>query len=307
MNILMIGHSGSGKTTYMGGLYKLYGDDPNGFGLWTGDSGKRSRLQELSNRVASGKYPSGTDIAEEYNFWLQYDNKLLIPFNWFDYRGGALSESSKYSKDAEELIRRIENADALIVFLDGAKIVNMTEDDLEDEYETLVWCIQKAISKRAVDSHYFPVSFVITKGDLYDRYDTLINSPGLNYFMPIVETIAKSKVSAGMIGVIEVSSTGMFNIPAPLMFSLYYGMHHYIAERVRNINSEVDRYNSLDPGVFDDIFSTVFGVDSDRKKAQKCIEKVEEEKSRLEMLESLGKILEEYLADLEKKGHILKF
>ena len=34
MDILMIGHSRSGKTSYMAGLYKLYGDAPNGFGLW---------------------------------------------------------------------------------------------------------------------------------------------------------------------------------------------------------------------------------------------------------------------------------
>ena len=30
MDILMIGHSRSGKTSYMAGLYKLYGDAPNG-------------------------------------------------------------------------------------------------------------------------------------------------------------------------------------------------------------------------------------------------------------------------------------
>ena len=33
MNILMIGHSQSGKTSYMAGLYKLYGDKAEGFGL----------------------------------------------------------------------------------------------------------------------------------------------------------------------------------------------------------------------------------------------------------------------------------
>lgn len=47
MDILMIGHSRSGKTSYMAGLYKLYGDDPEGFGLWMSDSAKSQKLKKL--------------------------------------------------------------------------------------------------------------------------------------------------------------------------------------------------------------------------------------------------------------------
>lgn len=303
----MIGHSGSGKTTYMGGLYKLYGDDPNGFGLSLNDSSKRTHLQELGKKIMSGRYPSGTDIAEEYKFWLQYDNTRLIPFNWYDYRGGALLESSKYSREAELLIQKIEKSDALIVFLDGAKIVNMSDDDLEEEYETSVWCIQKALSKRASDEHYFPISFVITKGDLYEKYDVLYNSPGVEYFLPVIKNIAESKVAAGMLGVVEASSSGIFNVSAPLMFSLYYGMHHYIAERVKNFEAELERFNRLDPGIFDDIFSTIIGVKSDREMACECFARMQNEKEHWEMLEGLGEVLGKSLENLTNDNRIIRF
>ncbi len=123
MNILMVGHSRAGKTSYMAGLYKQFGDEPEGFGLWMSDSNKRDNLIRLADGIMRGYYPNGTDIASQYLFYLQYDNELLIPFNWYDYRGGALSESSKYSADAQELLRRMNSADALIVFLDGEKLL----------------------------------------------------------------------------------------------------------------------------------------------------------------------------------------
>lgn len=307
MKILMIGHSRSGKTSFMAGLYKLYGDDPEGFGLWMSDSSKKANLKKMGDNIARGYYPAGTDIASEYKFWLQYDNELLIPFDWYDYRGGALSETSKTSPDAQRLIEQIDIADALIVFLDGEKIVDMEDDDLEEEYDVLLWAIQKSISNRATNGSYFPISFVITKGDLYQTYEPLYTSPGLKYFMPILKNVSQSDVAAGMIGVVEVSKDGINNVFFPLIFSLYYGMHHYINERVSSINAEIDRYNNLDPGLLDDIGSFLFGGKPDREKAQECIQKIEKEKVQLQTLESLSEVMEKILAYCRENSLIIQF
>lgn len=307
MNILMIGHSQSGKTSYMAGLYKQYGDEQEGFGLWMSDTNKRERLEKLATNISRGQYPAGTDIARQYEFWLQYDNKLLIPFNWYDYRGGALSENSKNSPDAKKLISQINQADALIVFLDGKKIVNMTDDDLEEEYDVLFWAIQKSISQRSSNGHYFPISFIITKGDLYQSYEPLYNSPGFEYFMPIMKNISQSEVAAGMVGIVEVSKEGISNVFAPLIFSLYYGMHHYIEDRLSSLNAEIEYYNSLDPGFWDDLGSLLFGGESDSQKAEKSIEKIKEEKNRLETLDALSDVMGEMLAYFVDKNLIIKF
>ncbi len=130
----------------------------------------------------------------------------------------------------------------------------MTVDDLEEEYDILLWAIQNTVSKRSSDGTYFPVSFIITKGDLYHSYDILLNSPGLNYFMPLIKNLSNSKNAAGMIGVVEVSKDGISNVFSPLIFSLYYGMHHYINERIESMNVEIEKYNSYDPGLIDDFF-----------------------------------------------------
>ena len=307
MKILMVGHSRSGKTSYMSGLYHLYGDDPKGFGLWMSNSSKKANLKRLGDQISNGRYPSGTDISSVYNFWLQYDNELLIPVDWYDYRGGALSETSNISKDAQALVSQISTADALIVFLDGEKITKMTDDDLEEEYDVLIWAIQKSISNRASKGHYFPISFVITKGDLYSTYDPLYGSAGLNYFMPIITTIRESQVAAGMIGVVEVSMEGIHNVFAPLIFSLYYGMHHYEEERIRNAKEEIEKYKNLYPNIFDDIWSAFWGKDSDRAKARKCIDNYNEEIEKLKTLDSLSEVMNKMLEMFCEKNMIIKF
>jgi len=290
----MIGHSRSGKTSYMAGLYKLYGDDPNGFGLWMSDSSKSQKLKTLGANIDKGIYPEGTDIAAEYNFWLQYDNSLLIPFNWYDYRGGALLESSKNSKDAQALVDKINNADALIVFLDGEKITSLTDDDLEEEYEVLMWAIQKAVANRSSEGNYFPISFIITKGDLYDNYSVLIDSPGVDFFMPLLKNIKNSKNSVGMLGVVEVSQEGIFNVSAPLFFSLNYGLHHYAEERLSYINSEIKKYEDRS------WLGKIWHSDD-------FLEKMKNEKNKLEELEALNNVLQKIVNKLKDDNKIIVF
>lgn len=308
MDILMIGHSRSGKTSYMAGLYKEFGNKERGIGIWTSDSSKQSKLKRIADNISRGIYPTGTDIASEYDFWLQIDNRLVIPFNWYDYRGGALSESSKTSRDAQKLIEKIENADALIVFLDGEKIVEDTDEDAEDDYEILLWAIQKAVSRKHLGSgNYFPISFVITKGDLYSDYSPLYDSDGLEYFTPFFKTIRDGNTVAGMISICEVAKTGVYNVFAPLLFSLYYGMPEYIGKRMDAINKEIDYYNTLYPNILDDIWTTIFGGTSDRELARKSLQKIEEEKQNLEYLESMSKDMWDALNSLADNNHIIKF
>lgn len=308
MDILMIGHSRSGKTSYMAGLYKEFGNKEKGIGIWTSDYSKQSKLKRIADNISHGIYPTGTDIASEYDFWLQIDNRLVIPFNWYDYRGGALSESSKTSRDAQKLIEKIENADALIVFLDGEKIVEDTDEDAEDDYEILLWAIQKAVSRKRLGSgNYFPISFVITKGDLYADYSPLYDSDGLEYFTPFFKTIRDGNTVAGMISICEVAKTGVYNVFSPLLFSLYYGMPEYISKRMDAINKEIDYYNTLYPNILDDIWTTIFGGTSDRELARKSLQKIEEEKQNLEYLESMSKDMWDALNSLAENNHIIKF
>lgn len=308
----MVGHSSSGKTSYMAGLYGIFGDDKDGIGITTYDQNKNKRLKKIARNIHLGIYPTGTDIASEYNFHLTINGNSIIPFNWYDYRGGALSQSSKKSPEVATLVNKIREANALIVFLDGEKIVQSTDDELEEEYEILLWAIQKSIGSKK-NNNYFPISFVMTKGDLYEDYSVLYESNGLEYFMPLIKNIKSGQTAAGMVTACEISSSGIYNVFPPLLFSLYYGMSDYINKRINYLNSEVEYYNKLWPNLLDDIFgglSEIFGSGSyktDRQQARESMAKIQQEKSNLELLESCQKGMKEQIDSWVEENVIFAF
>lgn len=295
MDILMIGHSRSGKTSYMAALYKEYGENSGGYGITTTTS-ERERLSVLANNIAKGYYPKGTDIASEYEFWLKIDNKKIIPFNWYDYRGGVLSENSKNSAEARMLIQKIEDADALIVFLDGEKIKSETNEDLEDDYDTILWAIQKAISAKNLNNCVFPISFVVTKGDYFGFGDPIMiqngqkyynpDFKGLDYFIPFFDTIGKNKKIQGLLCKCTIFNSCIYNVFPPLITSLYFGMNSYINKRIDIHNQEVERYNNYNPNVVDDVWTWLFGGDSQRELAEKSLKKIKKEKENFTFLQS---------------------
>lgn len=298
MNILMIGHSRSGKTSYMAGLYNILGDKTDGFGLWLSDSDKRARLQHISTNLNKGIYPKETDIASEYNFWLQYNDSLIIPFNWYDYRGGALMEWSSWSKDKSRLLQKIDETDALIVFIDGEKANFDISDALEDEYDTLMWAIKKSISKKTPrEGHYFPISFVFTKGDLYIDHSQIYKSQAFDYFMPLFTAIRDSKTAVGEIVVTEVTKGAIYNVYMPLMFSLGYGMHHYINQRIVDLHLARRKYENANP--FSQIFNT--------GKAKQALQEIEREIDNLKTLEALGDYIDNQLKQWRDENYILTF
>jgi hypothetical protein len=309
----MIGHSRSGKTSYMAGLYNQFGDNKDGIGITTYDTSKKAKLKQLGSNLASGVYPKGTDIASEYNFHLMIEGDIIIPFNWYDYRGGALMQNSKSSPEVAILIKKIEDADALIVFLDGEKLANDEDiDDFEDEYDVIIWSIQKAILNKK-STNYFPISFVITKGDLFDDYSILYESEGLDYFMPLIKNIKGGSAAAGMLSVCEVASNGIFNILPPLLFSLYYGMPEYIGQRMDYLNSEINHYNSLWPNLIDDTFgvlSKIFGSGdyiTDREQAVESMKRIQKEKKNLEFLDSCKDGMKEIIDKWVEQNIIMAF
>lgn len=272
----MLGHSSAGKTTYMAALYYrmsngLY-DYKMHYDSWANywfkryikkninytidESEKEGKdLETISQNVSKGIYPPATAIRQEYVFKMRYKYYNEIEFNWFDYRGGALMERSSQSSDSAELISKIKNSDALIVFLDGTKL----EDNLsrnEREFRRLVYLVKNAISNLSVeDNAYYPISFVITKNDLC--YNAL-NSDGFNYFWDnILSDIKQSKKVAGLITWATVNQVNIYNVHWPLFFSINHCMYKF-----RNEVWASYQYRDNNRGFFDSIKE--FFTDDDR-------------------------------------------
>lgn len=275
MDIVMLGPSSAGKTTYMAALYYrmengVY-DYKMRYDVWTNYWYKRyaqnnmyythdeaikegEELKSTSIGVSKGKYPSPTVIKQEYVFKMQYKYFNEIGFNWFDYRGGALMERSSKSPESASLMSKIKSSDALIVFLDGTKLEEPLSKN-EREFRRLVYLIKSAISSISVEKDcFFPISFVITKDDLCSN---VLNSEGFEYFWDnVLNDIAQSNKVAALITWVTVNGEHIYNVHWPLFFSIRHCMHKFADEVV---NSYQKREN--DRGFFGTIKEMWTGED----------------------------------------------
>lgn len=305
MDILMIGHSGSGKTTYMAGLYSQMKSGVVGFTIDSNFSEyyrnnttdcsyssfikQEQDLDKIALDLHKGLYPPPTMIRQEYYFNLVCKGHS-IPFNWYDYRGGVLMEKTASSSDAEELVRKIQYADALVVFIDGDTLMENLNSTVR-QYRRLITYINNAIANiRRDENEYFPISFVITKGDIHD-WDEMINSDGFKYFAENLFTpIRNSKSVVGMMTITEINHQNIFNVHFPLLFSILHGMPNYVRTQIRNYEREMEEL---------DFFENIgeFFTDSRKKQFLKTCEAISQN----------WDILNETIIDAKKKSIIFTF
>src|SRR5260221_12961972 len=119
MKIIMLGHAGVGKTTYMASMYGTLQNPINGFSLRTNEFGHHSELIQAFNDIRQGRYPAPTTQRALYDFSLLFQGNAVFPFQWVDYRGGALLERKERSEQAQQLIREMKEADGIILFCDA--------------------------------------------------------------------------------------------------------------------------------------------------------------------------------------------
>ena len=194
MDILMVGHSGAGKTSFMAGMYKYLGESAEGYGISAKKVNQKTQLKRMADSLVSGHYPAGTDVQSKYEFAFTVHGSDLIPFNWIDYRGGILLSDDPDDNDMDKFMSAIKQADALVVFLDGQKLLQ-AGSQWNMEYDILISCIERSLS---VDHNsWFPISFVITKCDLIPDGASF---NGLDRFSNLFSQIDKSdKVGAMLI------------------------------------------------------------------------------------------------------------
>lgn len=132
-----LGLSGSGKTTFMAGMYYKMTAGVDGYTIKADDDDSVT-LTAYYERLADAKrgvdrFKSGTNQNSEYTFELQYGYKTLEKFRWIDYAGGLLK--GKNSEDAEqyqELKNDIAKSEVLYIFVDGG-LFNEDEEVAEAE------------------------------------------------------------------------------------------------------------------------------------------------------------------------------
>ena len=165
INILVLGGHKSGKTCFMLGMY----DDMRvGYGGFTfratdGDVGRKlvERFGRLLGLKEHSRWPVGTDILDDYEFSLNFALRRFMLFNWYDYRGGIISETGEPYHEVRELT---EQADMVMICAPGALLYRASfKRDREAARSLLIAEIQQLmVSDRDVRPS---VTILVTKFD----------------------------------------------------------------------------------------------------------------------------------------------
>lgn len=297
MNILMLGHSGVGKTTYMASMYGLMQAGMERFSLASKYVRDHDDLVSLARNIRRGFYPPQTAVKNSYEFWLKCDGRRFFPFTWSDYRGGALTERSS-SDDARQLIRDLSECDGILVFCDSEQAASRRGAGRDIRRMTNL--IGEALSriKRPI-----PIVIVFTKYDLVEDIDEHLwtSVEGLWQVVDASENLAGAVIPVACGPKPE-------NVELPLLFLLYCGValtHDALVEQMEEDRLEGDHYaQEADEHPIWDFVDSIFG-DSDSDRAAEAYERVEQKWAELEPLiepcQSLGQYLEER-GILEREG-----
>lgn len=162
MDIVMLGHSNVGKTTYIASMYQQLQTPVNGFSLRTNQYADHKRLLEMAERIQRGVYPAPTDQRHVYYFHLCFEDAAFFRFIWRDYRGGSLLANTDDSQ-AAGLLRDLRRASGIVVFLDHSQIGFGSA--AHDEIGRITYLLSSALSSH---ERVIPVAIALTKSDLVD-------------------------------------------------------------------------------------------------------------------------------------------
>ena len=213
MKIVMLGHSGVGKTTYMASMYGSLDKGINGFSLRAASDADHRRLIDRAARIAGGGYPDPTDQRGEYDFFLRYQGQNVLPFRWADYRGGALLETSANAEKAA-LIRDRKEADGILGFCDSDAMARGAAKRTQVGVMTnLLGNALQSLDRK------IPLALVFSKSDLVARLDDQL----LGAFRGLISAIRASQWVQGTMVRVACGRRPM-NVDQPVLFALRHGI-----------------------------------------------------------------------------------
>ena len=263
----MLGTSATGKTCYMVAMCSMMGiaTELNGFNLRSTDREEGRKLSQLwEGLLSTGEErwpPPNDEDPELYSFDLFYaSRKLIVQFDWYDYRGGALQDYS-IAPDVESLQDRIRETSCLMLCVSGeylteASISSTKKRPKLSTYKKLgVDSINEIISGSGLGKEDGlpppPVVIIITKYDLckgrplkdiLDNVKSLFTpffAPGTKWLVMICPVTLGEELAEDL----EEGEVEPLNVHIPVLFSL-------CADLLRQNWSLNFQRSNLEPKVF---------------------------------------------------------
>jgi GTPase SAR1 family protein len=172
IKITMLGTSKAGKTCYMLAMYAKMSEGINGFTLSTKDPDRDLELidqwEKLVEEEGEDRWPTPNDENfHSYSFNFNYSlTTRLMGFDWLDYRGGALRDSST-KKDVEELRQRLVTSSCVFLCISGEYLSEPSDASVSTKAG--IRRMNQLIGEFGTSGEKVPVVIVITKYDLCRR------------------------------------------------------------------------------------------------------------------------------------------
>jgi GTPase SAR1 family protein len=158
----MLGHTASGKTCFMYGMYYAFSifETKLPFTLHNEDEREDAMMREIWEQIEDGFRPPGNDVdIITYKFQLRGDlNRPLIDIAWIDYRGGALQ--AQPTQEEERALRdQLVGSDCLFLCVESK---TLQSDKAKDRNKI------GRFGTLTKDLPTVPLVILVTKADEFD-------------------------------------------------------------------------------------------------------------------------------------------
>ncbi len=288
----MLGHTNVGKTTYMASMYGALQSPINGFSLRAKNDTHHRELQDMYRNIRQGRYPLPSQHRQQYDFSLLHAGKAFFPFEWVDYRGGALLERST-SAEASQLVSELREADGTVLFCDSDP---KEHKNVMRQVNRMMAFVGQALQDREKPAM---IAIVFTKFDLVDNPTEDLFKPTSN----LLQTISQSKTVVGTLIPVACGKKPI-NTELPVLFVLHFGIilqAHGLAaqiEYLKKIAEEWTKEGSTWRGLFKDIGRSLTGQPTSSQRTALARQFAKSGWSKLEQLLEPSEQLRQYLKEL---------
>lgn len=173
VTITMIGYRGTGKTSYLLGMYRFMQFGQDHFTLQTSDPDDSKPLEDRWTILAKGgedRWPaSNSEVIETFQFDLDYGMESFMTLRWIDYDGGRIADSQSLPS-VQELMTWLMQSSCVFLTVPGEYLSKglSAQDATEKVQIQRINGLMKQLVRHLHPNHErpLPVAIVITKYDL---------------------------------------------------------------------------------------------------------------------------------------------
>ncbi len=300
----MLGHTGSGKTCFMYGMYNAFSDFAMRlpFTLYTQNARDDAIFRTLWEKIEDEDWsPPGTDFPMTYLLELRDRQSPLINISWIDYRGAALWEDATQEED-ETLRNQLVEAECLFLCVESGTLESRKAKD------------RNKIGRMATlskDLPQVPLVILMTKADLFESGSSDLDAgtprpqpsgsapAPLPAIDPAIEEIVRAKFHPWfeqnrqiMISPASIRPDNRYfdYLPAPFAYTAYKVVQAKCAEKAELLSLNDSLLQKRTKGV--QSYWYYLGT----KTTRELREKIEMEKETLEALKKRMASLENYFS-----------